>query len=693
MIENKTKNENIVSENTIKRENALKELLDTTADSGQIGTLRLFKKKQSAGKLIYDALMKRLKESSNETLNNGSRFYLNERDRTPGLMTDLYGIVGLLSLINSFEIAVDSKEDKEIIQNYLTKTISYIEEYGYDLSPYLDEEINEKFFHKGRTANNTKVDYIGARTWAFSMFLAARKAQLDKKIDISHEQEQKIFQNIRENIRFFINNFIDCNEIIDEKDKISREYIGYGYANGCEEPSLFFTYSVVEAFADFDDNCLNLSKSEGSTEDVELLKFINEGNYDEPLQNQFMKICFKIGDKAWDYFEHKLKKNFFEDKINNDVNNIEEAEIEKSSRSSVLFNSLYVIFILFYTYKNNYTVRENIIDEDKKEKWMIDLENDVKKTIVDGLLKIQQYYNKLKELDLDSIVEKHIINFDQPHDSIKRFGKELNAASIQASSLLPLLARVNNLVASHIHRFPQKDLGSLFDLILESKLSKEWLWENRQYDLLTTARYIEAIADFYNYYDDFERDYTTTFKDKKEAEESVTPTLEKKLTKSITEQVKKSQQPVLKRLEEEKKNEIAQVREEYIIENSIIRKIHNEAIKSICDTLDEVSRFYVKNTPIDRNIDNLNKNSKLLCNSLNNYFESRYHYPLQLVKHLSEKLDDDDAIKELSKKEIDGAVLKFFEFIVANIDKPEEKRTSLKDIFILIEKKNKEIKE
>ena len=641
----------------------LSDIVETEDD-----TFRVYKDRKVIGNLIFESLMKK-RDGKDANGKKFEGFYLTSRDNVVGLMSQLYGLVGLLSLISRYKV-VPTEEEKKKIKEGVSWVIDYIQKNRYDLSPYLDSNVNADFFVDGRSKGN-KVSYVGARTWIFSLLISARKAHLNGIIDFSAEMES-IKKNIKKSVEFFVK------AVIRKED----EPIGYGYANGCEDPSLFFTYSVVEAYSDFDD--MVLANGDESAQDDELLEHINQdpqrGENELEMSKQFEEICFKLGDRAWEIFGRSrgnvLKGSFFSDRFDEDFHIITSEEIVNSSRSSVLFNTLYVIFILFYSYKNTRGKSE----EENEE---------IKKSMSLGLQFIQNFYDELAADDKDSIVDRHIIAFDQKH-TIERFSRELNDASILASSLLPMLAKANNLMAYYIYKFPQQKMGELFDKMLSAKLDDEWLWENRKYDLLSTERYLEAIADFFDYYEKFEKRYA----EKSVSNTDIRKVLKKEVRDELEPRIAREQENKLKK-EFDKRTE-QQVKEEakrYPIETRLNERIEERIEKTtmalICDSLNKLSE-YNRLSEKDRKENALPEDVQKLYRSLQNYFESNFINSLNTAAALN-NVANKDGLMKAGAADFHLTVTEFFNFIAKyNLDKDGSNKLSLGDIIQEYTKNKKE---
>ncbi len=583
-------------------------------------------------------------------------FYMSSKDNEVGLLSQLYGANAMFSLMNRFNVEMSDERKAHMVE-----TLHYVLDYlamnnnCYDLSPILDDEINNELFVDG---NN---NYIGAMTWALSLFCQVRVSERRGLIEITPEDHKQIFKHIRAIIKFFVNN------VIGTADKP----LGWGYANGCEEPSLFFTYSVVEAFADFDDNVLNVAEL---GPDEELIHYIDTSDTgSNPYTKTYTEICYKIGDRAWDIFKDVIKTDFFSDNFSENFKIVDKDDVLNSSRSSVLFNTMYVIFILFYSYTN---VRH--ADTDGEE---------IVNSMTLALQLIQNFYDELATKGKDSIVDRHIIAFDQPHKKIKDFGRLLNEESIQASPLLPMLVKANNVIAYHILKFPQQKMQELFDMMLLSKMENEndWLWDKRRFDVLSTARYIESIADFFDYYDEYERNYadkTTTDKQRRdEIEAKLAPRLEKKLLQELEKTHKQDIEDAENRI-----HEIYTI--EHALNDRIAQKVEERALGMLNDAMGKIIKYNSsiasEKADIETTFTPYEKEFKSnFENMLMSYFSDDIRLKAMQANEMSE---------ELLRNAVDADIHKFMgafvEFIAYNNAKlPDEKKLSLSDIFKAITNK------
>lgn len=662
----------------------LKEFEDLIERTEVKGTFRIYKKRSYLGNKILTSLVQKRDGDYQKEGKVFHGFYLNDRSKDVGLLSQLYGASGLFSLINRFNVLDEMTENEQLIRGIKSSVLDvldYVEKNGYDLDPYIDDKTNALLFHE---AGNM---YIGAMTWALSLFVSTRKAIRNKILNFNYKEESdeqeklklRLNVQIKKIIQFFLDNVID-----------NDNGFGWGYANGCEEPSIFFTYSVIEAYSDFEDNAI-------LDEDAELLDYLNQGieKEEDRIEIRYRNLCFAIGDRTWYFYKDYLKTSFFSDKFNGTIEIISKEEILKTTRSSVLFNSLYILFILFYSYMN---ARDEIYDifvkkirsQNKQPEYRTEEEkNEIINSMTRCLQMIQNFYEDLRDSGNASIVDKHIISFNQKNSRIPEISKMLNEESIQASSFLPMLVKANNLVAYHIFQFPQKTMTDLFDEILLAKNKDSWLWENRRFDLLSTERYIEAIADYFDYYDSYEKNYAEKILKKEELSREITKKITSENDKKLNMQLEKERLIQSKSIREDIEQKI---RSEYIIEPQINKKIElyvNEEIEKSLKSL----LFGSLNKIIEQNRASLDKKSsipilnefeQMLKQTIENYLKSYLANMIYFVQ-----ADYEVGTKELEAetyKDIKDFFRKYIDFVAQNVGKYDKEKLS--DIFGLLENRN-----
>ncbi len=617
-------------------------------------TFRLYSDRSEIGKLVLASLEKR-RDGVDENGKPKNGFYMSSKSKEVGFLSRVYGANAMFTLMNRYGIDMTA-EQKAQMKSDLNDIMQDIKAHKdhYTLAPVLDQDTNyELFVDEGN-------DYVGAMTWSLSLFCQARVAERNGVFSFTEEEHDELFRRIKDIIKFFVKNVIGTCE----------NPLGWGYANNCKEPSLFFTYSVVEAFADFDDNVLT---GGALGRDHDLISFIDTAESGSDCYTQlYQDICFKIGDRAWEIYKDVLKSDFFSDNFSESFKIVTKDEILNSSRSSVLFNTLYVIFILFYSYTNGRhadTDGEEIVD-----------------SMTLALQLIQNFYDELCTIGKESIVDRHIIAFDQQHEWVDDFGKILNEENIQASPFLPMLVKANNLIAYYILMFPQKKMGELFDMMLIAKMDDEWLWDKRKYDILSTERYLESIADFFEYYDKFERSYAersiNNVKLKKDLKAELTPVIYDDVRSKLEDAHKKNVEKVKRTMSKNYPIEVA-------INSRIENMIKERSLELLNDSIEKIIKYNHESKARKNELkDSFDAGETRLYDNLGklmmSYFAEDVRIKAQSANEMDEKLLSDSVQADMQK-----FMTAFVEFIAYNNAKlPEEKKLSIADIFKIITNKN-----
>lgn len=580
-------------------------------------SFRIYKDERDIGRYLFDDLYKKM--VYNDEL-KAYIYYLNDNNMNVGLLPQLYGCLGLLNMINRFQIEI-TKEEKERIDALLCNILDYIENgnkgHRYDFSPYLAPKVNEKIF--------SKYNYVGTVSWALSLFVIIRHLNNLKILTFN----ESILNRVNEKIKYLVKNLIDS--VVGG----SENPIGWGYSTQKDvSQSLYYTFLVLETYSDIDDNIMD---SVGNKKDNELIEFIGKDPDDnEYYIDKFVKICTKIGDNTWNIYKNDLKNSFVDDAYKKDHQIIKNETLFNVRRSNALFNTLFIIDIMFCTYEN---IRNKEESEDIVSLYTVAFQN---------LLNV---YHDLKKANRETSVEKYILYFDGEDENIKL----LNENVIQMETLMPLVISTLNKIALYIYKFPQQDMTDLFDIMLDKKSDDAWLWEKNRYDLLVTQRYEGAFIAYFEYYDKYERNYAKKSKNDQELRADIKKELKTEVEKEIE---KEYERKFAEKLDEAAK----QLGNEFVIENEINKrideKIEKEGVKIVNKLLNKAIEYNNASAQQKRNFDFTNSQREFYEN-LNKYFISLVHADIKDVadgneeKMLEiEKVAIDEA-KEFTKKYIE----------------------------------------
>ena len=557
-----------------------------SSDGGTQLRFKSFKPKRE----IFRAVLKDLMNKRDE---NGV-FFNGDKDRKGGYLSDVYGCTALLSLANVGSVELN-KEQKEVLVNNIRYILKEINETGFTLYPYINHFDNKISREKdGQVIEdslfNHRYPYTGALTWTISFLTSVKKAT--KKADEEVNKEEHRYLDLDEMTINEINRLIarivdhfntSVIKAPDPNDPNKTLYLGWSFTNGCTEPSLFFTYSVLEAFSDFEDNVLDVIIDENGyvVTDGNMTRQFKESEDD--LAKQFAtknglngvelwaNACASVAKNIWKVYGRTLRNDFVDDKFLEGFGVVTLDDIMKMDHSNALFNNVFLVSSLLYGWTNV------LIPEEQRE---------IVSTMEISLQNVQRAIDYLKRKNRDYIVESYTIPFTNLH---KEFGdlyiRKLNYRRLDDTTILPILIKANNMIAVYITKYPVKKMDELFEEIFdESNMSeREVLWDDRGYDVKITERYIEAISQFYAYYIAYEEDYTNGFKNAKEEgyqqgkREGIS--LQRKLNKEE-----------LEAKDALKEAAVAEAKKEFTIENAIMAKMNVLVENAIVNALNTASK-------------------------------------------------------------------------------------------------------
>lgn len=557
-----------------------------SSDGGTQLRFKSFKPKRE----IFRAVLKDLMNKRDE---NGV-FFNGDKDRKGGYLSDVYGCTALLSLANDGSVELN-KEQKEVLVNNIRYILKEINETGFTLYPYINHFDNKISREKdGQVVEdslfNHRYPYTGALTWTISFLTSVKKAT--KKADEEVNKEEHRYLDLDETTINEINRLIarivdhfntSVIKAPDPNDPNKTLYLGWSFTNGCTEPSLFFTYSVLEAFSDFEDNVLDVIIDENGyvVTDGNMTRQFKESEDD--LAKQFAtknglngvelwaNACASVAKNIWKVYGRTLRNDFVDDKFLEGFGVVTLDDIMKMDHSNALFNNVFLVSSLLYGWTNV------LIPEEQRE---------IVSTMEISLQNVQRAIDYLKRKNRDYIVESYTIPFTNLH---KEFGdlyiRKLNYRRLDDTTILPILIKANNMIAVYITKYPVKKMDELFEEIFdESNMSeREVLWDDRGYDVKITERYIEAISQFYAYYIAYEEDYTNGFKNAKEEgyqqgkREGIS--LQRKLNKEE-----------LEAKDALKEAAVAEAKKEFTIENAIMAKMNILVENAIVNALNTASK-------------------------------------------------------------------------------------------------------
>ena len=513
-----------------------------------------YRPKEEIGKVIYDNFItyNEGKIRGKDKKEKENKFIFSDELPQSGILSQLQGFQVLAGLIEDFNVPFDEKEKARLL-SLLDGILERLEN-GFDATPYLESSNQFK-------GENKEEKYVDTVTWFLSCACSVFRLMIQKELVIGKAREERL-----------VRLFCDCLAYLNkssfiQSNKDGKFTCGWNYAQGCDEPSLYFTFAVSEVLIDIystfehviatketelvqkqidetfakeeseerlaeiqqkkaqiaEKNLDFIKKYNKNDKDVKeekrLFALINSGYdvfaADSPYAT-FEQRCKDAANCIWPIVKDKLTAGFF----NFDLSDVSEEVIEQSITSDALFNSIFAIN----------TVINAGLDEDAEDKISyytlngtaayqnaLDDYDDMRDTIRGGYDNVFRMYNKLRKSGKDYKVNEYLLSFGEHFpDDKKESVAELRKARIRAFSLMPLLVKTKTVIGQFVVRYPQYDMQIYLERILDSRYVDKyagrdrtwWIWEKDGYSSSSNYYFVSALSEFYQYYEEYEDKYS-----------------------------------------------------------------------------------------------------------------------------------------------------------------------------------------
>lgn len=397
------------------------------------------------------------------------------------------------------------------------------------------------------------------------------------------------------------------------------------------EPSLYYTYLVSDAYLAFfetfersiklvrkmRDNLLTAQKAaEDAAPPTETVETADPEKYgidlsrfdDEKLRDfYFIKRIYHTFSKfnkviidAGHYVDTRFSaidttKDFF----SYNFNLVTAQSIEESSTSDAIFNVLYSINVLMAA-----GVDVDYQDKGKELEFYDALQYSVPNA--------QRMYKKLNRLGKEYIVEQYILKLNEniPSEnaesplSVAYQARLLRKRYIIAANLMPLIIKTYNVLSKFLTPYPQYEMRMYKDNILQNKMDGEWLWDKDGYQLTNNFNYVQALRNFYDYYEAYERPYAL---DKLKYIEEMSAQLNavEEESKLKLQKQREASRNVIRDMQEKSKQDIRELQERHETEVAALQA--------------EKAELETRKSPIEEEIVRILKNNidEVLIDSLN----------------------------------------------------------------------------
>ncbi|MBQ9735969.1 MAG: hypothetical protein IJV96_04205 [Clostridia bacterium] len=529
----------------------LRDLVDTSVAGKSI--FYAYKDKKLIGKEIFKELYARFHNVEGER----KGFYMDDSQQI-GILSQCQSLQALLLLASDFDLKFDDKHIvsdeeenmtlREIMDEVIEDVIRRIRTkekgiYKFDASPY----DTARYF-------SDKYSNIETITWVITSFLQALKYHAE--IGETCKWQEQLVDVIAYGIKYVNKSFIKS----ENEGKTNKLEIGWNFTNDCEEPSLFYTFTVCECLVSFfetfseyltyrkavrskkndkamdnafkkhmEDYERDLAKGDQgySAEGKKLAQFdaynelrlryceINGGleTIDGTIYGELEANCKAVAREVWRLSKEHLADHFFYNDLNTTLS---EEDIAIATTSDALFNSVYIINILLDAGLDEDLAlqRDTAIDEDEAAE--ADREyNNLFDACQLSSQKAFRAYEKLKTQGKEYIVEQFLVGFNENFGVHKDMVKELRKLRMRVFTLMPLLIRTNNAISKYLIKYPQINMRKYLGYILENRYEEKnkfkWIWENDGYFACSNYYYVSALGEFYAYYEEYEQKYIEAF--------------------------------------------------------------------------------------------------------------------------------------------------------------------------------------
>ena len=309
-------------------------------------------------------------------------------------------------------------------------------------------------------------------------------------------------------------------------------------------------------------------------------------------------------------FKKEFENNFFQEDTDGKL--ATEEYIRNTGRTNTLFTGLLIIGIMMNAGYDKQFSKTNTKNNDDDDYEYRKFQN---KLFV-HVAKVQRLYDDLEQEDKSFFVDTLMLTFNESFDTeTKILVNQMRKENIRVMPLSTMLLKTNHLLSEYIIQYPQKQMVASLQSIAKSRYTTDkgpkWLWEKDNYHAISNYYYVDAIFNFYRYYETYEKKYVVDYDEtvKEIANNPVSfPEVQKELERQneIFEADKKANDAELKTAKEEVERQEAKIREienknvgYAALDNSMVSVILNnptfykELIKGIRKQLaEDISKKY-----------------------------------------------------------------------------------------------------
>lgn len=509
------------------------EIKDIKSDT--VSIFKQFRSEQEIGTLIAKDYMAYSYRATRKDLEG---FFLSEDDKGQiGLLTQCYGLETMYTL---YTYGIDIQPYKDRILRAIRDILARTENNVFRPTPYIVQEFEDREVWGDAFVdayNDSVINVLTAmcqmRELLYSETLVEDSAEFDELMD---QVENSIIQCIKilndsaittgENPPVYKIEGVPIKNVVTGDEKI--QYCGWNFApaSGKDvseyEPSLYFTYVTTMGYMilktllsdAIDVHRDEVRKTERfSEEDFERFRSSDKFNRDTKFLNKFVKdfdlwnaICIDAGH----YIDMKLTAahlDFSEDLIGTGYVKADFKDISNSTTNDALFNSLFCIGILI-----NSGADLDYLDYSMERYGDVSRQIDFIERMQYGIQNIQKYYKQFELNDKEYIINQFVLNFNELLPAnVQAQAKVLRKQKITPTSFDPLLIKTYFMISKYLVKYPQKQSVAYLKSIMANRVESSkytWLWDKDGYNIISNYMYVDALKEFYDYYNEYELAYS-----------------------------------------------------------------------------------------------------------------------------------------------------------------------------------------
>lgn len=536
-------------------QSSLADLIDVHASKANV--FHRYIKQKDVGLKIFNELNARIQDLGDGKMG----IPMDDVGQKVGLLPQCQGLLTLVSLAKDFHLGFDEmfkdipdqkgtiRQIMDAILEDIVSTVKHVNDEGktryiFDVSPYNSTHFTEKC---------SSIDSI---TWVVPALLQILKYHAE--IGEVCKWEKDLVGIIRYGI-----DYINVSFINEETTQETGLMQGWNFTRYCEEPSLYFTFTVGECYLDFfstfedvlgyayakkhfrdyglainpelkeahdkkaeefvakkdkEVSSERIARHDTYNELVRLYRLLNDLEELEELRIENTRFgllehnCQTVAASVWEFVKKDLGDKFF---YNNLTTTLVEEDLRISTTSDALFNTVYIINIMIgggldetLQMKIDRAVLQN--NEAEADQYQRELDNLLESCQL-ATQRAFRTYESLKADSKDYIVDQFLIGFNERFDYHKSLVGELRKLRMKMFSLVPMLIHTNNVVSEFLVKYPQANMRKYLEYILDNRYAEDgvihWIWENDGYFSGSNYYYVNALNEFYTYYKTYEERY------------------------------------------------------------------------------------------------------------------------------------------------------------------------------------------